>query len=644
MINHRSKINILLSATLAVGMLSTAQTADAKTHSNVARVRLHGRISRAVVHADELMRQNKYEQAEAYYHDALNRDKNDLQARIGLANAYTKEFKLDRADEEFNKALQIDPKNSFAHAGKAQILLGRLQSSAGEYYKNKAGILTQAEAEANQAVSADQNSPEAHYTMAMVMKDQGRLDQAENELNNAIRLDKKYSDGFAGLGLVQLQKADLAGAIGNFRQAIALNTGNSTAHYGLGRAYLQQGQADAAIKELNTSLYQFRNSAPVHYELGKAYESQGNTVAAIKEFQESIRIKPENAAPYLHIADARENRGDIEHAVAELRSGLELMPNNPELLLRIANDNLRLEKVDDAISDYQKVLAIAPRSSVAADGLTRAFYLKAQKETTGAFIASNDYEEAEHTIDRAVAMNPGNLQLRLAQAKLRSLSGKQIDLSQVGTPTNDGERVAYAEALLAQNRFHEADEQMAMLINNTNSTKQVLALADLALMIKDLDSAQHAYQKAATLPEGAERSKRGLDQVSKAREAARENLTMANDLSRKKQLASAIDKYHAAVFANPKNAEAREGLGNALERFSENPRDLREAAVQYKAFLALMPNLPQKDQEHFTRRIAHLEERATKRDAEIASGKHGMLASIKQTFQPKTGTPGMPTR
>ncbi len=627
---YRWKTNVAFATTLMVGISAGTTGAYARTHTGHHRVSLQGQITRQVLQADELLKNNKFDQAEALYHDALNKNNTDVSARVGLAMVYAKTFKLDRADEEFNKVLQEDPQNPSAHCGKAIIAVNRLQSSSTTITKSKAAALAQAEAECNEALKLDAKSPEANYTLGMVLQEEGQYDRAQAAFQQAIQSDKNISDAYTGLGMLGLRRNDMADAMTNFKQAIAINTGNSTAHYGMGKAYLAQGQVDDAIRELNTSLYQFRNSAPVHFELGRAYETQGNLVGAVQQYQEAVRIKPEIAAPYVHIADIRENRGDIELAISELRSGLEVVPNNAELLLRVANDNLRLEKVDDAIKDYEKVMNIAPRSTVAAEGLTRAFYLKAQRESTGAFFASNDYQNAEQSIDKAVRMNPNNLELRLAQAKLESLAGKTPDLKAIGAPQNDGERIAYAEALLAQNKFKESQEQMNYLISNTSAPKQVLALGDLAFMIKDLDSAQQAFQKAAAMPEAAERAKRGEDQVAKAREKTRESLNMANDLARKKQLASAVDKYHEAIFSNPRNAEARYGLAAALERlYPSDPKQLRECSTQYRAFLALAPSTPAKDQERIEKHIGKLDQKATKLEAEMAAGpRKGLIAKL----------------
>ena len=176
-----------------------------------------------------------------------------------------------------------------------------------------------------------------------------------------------------------------------------------------------------------------------------------------------------------------------------------------------------------------------------------------------------------------------------------------MDLASIGTPTNDGERVAYAEALLAQNKFADADKEMATVIANAADTKQTFAVGDLALMIKDLPSAEAAYKKASGMPGGEERAKRGLNLVAKQKDVARQELTLGDDLSRRSQLASAIDKYHASIYDNPKIADSRMGIGKTLERLKpEASKDLKEAVVQYKAYMALTPSMPPKEAEKLT--------------------------------------------
>lgn len=581
-----------------------------------------GRVSQSVAAADRLMMKGKYAEAQKYYQAALKRNPRDTNANIGFGMALAKQFKLDGAEEQFKKALARDPNNPGAHAGKALVMLNRLQSSSNTIRKNRENVLKEAEAEAQQALDADVQTPEAHYVMGMIYKEQGRLPEAVAEFKKSIQLDSRYSDGYTGTGMVQLAQSNPGAASSNFQKAIQLNSGDWTAHYGMGQSLLDQGKIDAALKELNIAQYQFPNSWPVRLALGTAFERQGNTVAAVREYQESIRIKPENPAAYLGVSNIREVRGDLELSIAELRSGIELMPNNAELHMRVGEQSLRVEKIDDAIKSFETALNLNPGNARAADGLTTAYYLKAQKDTTGGYFGDNDFDNALTMIDRAVQMNPNDIKLRLAQAKLRSLAGDDIDLSTVGTPQNDGDRISYAQALMAQNKFAEADQEIQTVLLHTSNPKQVFSLADLSLMLHDFNNAEAAYKKASTLPGGAERARRGLAQVAKQREVARKNLTLATDLARKRMTGSAVDEFHEAVFTNPKSAEARLGLAKALESVSKpTPVILREAAFQYRAYVALSPTMAAKEQEKFLSKAEKLDLKAGKRERRMANNR-----------------------
>lgn len=624
-------MGILAAATVAVGGPTTWMGASAETQiaaadgRQVSKTRLKGRVEREIMQAEELMGKRDYEQAAEVYHNFIQKNTKNATAIAGYGLALGKQFKLDAAEEQCNKALALDGANANAHIGKALVTLNRLQSSNVEYMKMKDSMLKQAENECRQALTTDPYSPDGHYYLAQALKEQGRLDEAVNEYKEAIKSDDKMSEAYAGLGLVKLTQGSTAEAISAFQSAIRNHSGNATAHYGLGRAYLTQGMLNDAYNELNTAMAQYNQqhirSGPVNLAMGDVLNAQGNINGALKFYRESIQIKAETPDAYMRVADIRDARGDIELAISELRGGLEAMPNNMDLHQRIGDESLKLEKLDDAMKEYQTILNSNPSNAAAAKGITRCYYLKSQKEAGGAFLVSNEYESAKAMMEKAIQLNPNDMELRLAAAKLRSLSGETIDLNSIGTPRTDGERIAYAEACLAQNRFKDAQEQMNTVIASANDAKQTFAVADLALMIRDLDSAEAAYRKANSYTGAQERAKRGGDLVAKAREKARQDLTLADDLSKRKQLASAIDKYHDAIFDNPKTAQARMGVASALEGYKpEKAPYFREAATQLKAFIALTPDLPPKELEKITKRIAKDEERAYKIEQKAKKG------------------------
>ncbi len=653
----------LIGICLSIGLLSTAASAIGATTNGAtstsdlpAKKLFKGRINYQLAKAEQLLLDRRYDEATKVFKQQIKRNPKNSDALAGLGMALSMQFKLDGANEQFDKALAVNPNNPVAHVGKAMTILNRLQSSDQTVINSREGLLTQAESEANLAIQEDPGSPLAHYTLGQVHKEQGRLPEAYNDYKNAVGSDPQFSPGYTGMGQIELKDGRLAEADTNLRRSILLNSNNPTAHFALGEVLLQQNMPDAAIKELNIALYQFRNAAPVHLALGKAYEAQGNisaalkyyeraalikpelkeayarqsalhvklgnqcqvkgdTVGALKEYKQALLIDPYNTEPYLKMADMRETRGDLELAVAEMRSGLELNPNEATLRRRVAENLLKLDKYDDAIRDFNSALSSNPGDTAAVNGLTRALYLKSQKETQGAFAFSNDFESALTTLDKAIQLHPNDMQLRLAAAKIRSLSGKPVDLAKVGQPTNDPERIAYAEALLAQNKFDESATQMKDVISHTNEAADLLAVADLALMIKDYDSARAAYEKARTAG-AVERANRGLSAIEKSRGEATRYATLGTDLSKKKQLASAVDHLRLAIADDPRMPSARLTLADTEQRWSPKaPPVLRDSARQYKAYLDLSPSLPPKEVAKINKKITRLQLKADKIEA-----------------------------
>jgi tetratricopeptide (TPR) repeat protein len=256
---------------------------------------------------------------------------------------------------------------------------------------------------------------------------------------------------------------------------------------------------------------------------------------------------------------------------------------------------------------------MSPNNPQAVKGLSQSLYIKAQKAAAGALLASNDYESALKSLDDAMKLNPNDMELRLAQAKLMSLAGTKLDLSKVGEPKNDGERMAYAEALMAQGDFQKATAMVAEVVSRVSDPKQTLAVADLAVMIDDLDNAEAAYKKAQSAGANADRVERGLAQVAKLRQQALDDVKVAGELMKKKQHGGAAERYRDAISVNPKLAEARLGLAQTLEKTPKPTASvLSEAAQQYRNYLALKSDLPEKDRQKMLLQADKLSSKAAK--------------------------------
>lgn len=611
-----------------------------------------GKITHSVAKGQNLFMERKYAEAAALFKQEINRNSKDTEAYAGLGMSLAMQFKLDGAEKEFERALALNPNSAVAQAGKALVLLNRLQSSNQEIIDKRDAMLKESAQLASDSVTNDPYLQLGHFVLGKVLLEQGNTMEAYKSFQNALDADPQYSPALTGLGQIDWKEGRLDQAADNLSKAIALNSGNSTAHYVLGEVLLQKGAVGAAIKELNISLYQHPNSAPVRLALGRAYESQGNneaalkqyeraalikpelkdantlmaklhiklgeqemnkgtTVGALKEFKQAVLIDPLNPAPYLAMAKLREKRGDLDLAISELKSGLELIPEDISLHKRVAEHSLKLGRIDDAIVEYEKVLQ-SSSDGACIHGLTQALYIKAQGQSQDSFFASNDYEDAEKTLNRAIKLRPNDLRLHLAQAKLRSMAGRPVDLSAIGTPKTVPEKIAYSEALLAQNRFEESAQEMKTVINQLTSAKDAVAVAEISMLNMDHESADAAFKKAAELG-SKERAEYGLAAVKRLRNTAQHRLNLAADLAKKRQMNSALDTYRDAVVADPKLPAARLGLARVEEKIAPaSVEGLRDAATQYLCYLDLTKGIPEKERTRLTKHAQNLKAKAAK--------------------------------
>jgi tetratricopeptide (TPR) repeat protein len=205
------------------------------------------------------------------------------------------------------------------------------------------------------------------------------------------------------------------------------------------------------------------------------------------------------------------------------------------------------------------------------------------------------------------------MELRLAKAKLSSLSGITADPTKIVQPTNDGDRIGYAEALMGAGSFKAANDQLTAVINDQTDAKQAYAVGDIASMMKSLESAEAAYKKGIALGGAPDRGQRGLAKVAQLRQTAQDTLKIANELAKKKQWDGAIAKYREALSYSPTLPDARFGLAEALEK---GPKDsvptLSESAQQYQYYLALANDLTAKDREKLTDLIEKLNDKVAK--------------------------------
>ena len=180
----------------------------------------HNSVDDLVGKGDADLQANKPADAEAAYTEAEKAAPNDPRVHMALANLYSVQHKLQPAQTEYMKVIDLDPKNAPAHVALGNFYLDQQQLREAEeqyraaialdpahssYYLQLADVLNRegrpadAEAEIRTAIGLSPSNAQAHLSLSNLLQSQpGRQAEADAELSTARILDPRLAEAPAG--------------------------------------------------------------------------------------------------------------------------------------------------------------------------------------------------------------------------------------------------------------------------------------------------------------------------------------------------------------------------------------------------------------------------------------------------------------
>jgi tetratricopeptide (TPR) repeat protein len=104
------------------------------------------------------------------------------------------------------------------------------------------------------AIELDPTNGKAHYALGFVFNEQNQVDRALESFKKAINIDPRDAKAHYGLGYVYDEKGLYDEAIVEFKKAIELNPNEARAHYNLGVIYEKKGMKEEAMDSFYWSL------------------------------------------------------------------------------------------------------------------------------------------------------------------------------------------------------------------------------------------------------------------------------------------------------------------------------------------------------------------------------------------------------
>lgn len=279
----------------------------------------------------------------------------DVKVHNNLGFAFAKKGLFDESIKAYENALKIDPDSAITH------------NNIGVSYKEM-GQLDKAINSFKKAVQINNNYGPGHFNLAVAYEENGLLDEAINEYKHALRLKPNNILAMYRLGDILINKGSLDEGIsilsellrisaleefdgldidsteGSFsvlnEQIRKMKTGlqfNSLNRLGI--VFLEMGQIDEAIKRFDLAVDYRYYDANAHNNLGCAYYKKGMFYEAENEFKTAIRLDPNLAEAHNSLAIIYFNKGAYEKAIQGFKEAIRLRPDHVD-----AHKNLELIK------------------------------------------------------------------------------------------------------------------------------------------------------------------------------------------------------------------------------------------------------------------------------------------------------------
>lgn len=447
----------------------------------------------------------------ALYHlgEAARQAPNDAGVMVGLAEVYQGQGQLDRAQDEYRRALVADPSSEQACLGLAQLYLQKQEQDKALDLLKKAAV-------------ANPRSSRIHLLLADIYDKKGDAKQAEYERLLGGKKSETISEALPQaegivLGDQLAAKGEIERAAEAYRSVLKTLPDAVQPFERLGALYFKAGRDGEAITAYREASYRHSENPEVHYNLGQLYEKRNQLDEAVVSYKRAVEKKSDFAEARLKLADIRMARGNTQEAIEQYTQFLKLKPESADIHLKLARIFVKNKELAKAEESYTTVLKLAPDNP------------EAHRELAAVYRAKDAGDKAVEHYKRALELAKNDAESRNALVTIY-VKNKQYDELTV--------------------LLKEAAE---LAPDDPNNHYRLGLVYDFR---KEYDSAITSYKKAVELKGDHARALHSLGRV----------------YMKTGRLAEAREALEAAKQADPNLVETSVLLNNIRDDFNPTPR------------------------------------------------------------------------
>ncbi len=347
----------------------------------------------AMILANLLLESSDPEKAEEIYREGMSRSPDDTIMRYNLGLALIRQNKLDEAELEFNRLVEMFPSDplavrALAYLGQIAFLKNRPEQAV-QYYRRAIGLApdearyhynlgvvllrmrdNQGALEAfDNALKAGGSDADVFQNLALAYERLNEPTLAAKALERALLINPQSVEGLFQLGDLYHRQKDLLRAAENYRKIVNITPGDTNtkeALIRLGRVYREMERYQDSADVLGRAVTLSPNEGQVLYELGLTYRMGNRFDDAVAVWRKALQngVKLERADERtirLALGDSYRAKGAYDLAINEYRQvearnrEAPVVEDDAELHLRLGALYRDLKDAGKASEYYRRV-------------------------------------------------------------------------------------------------------------------------------------------------------------------------------------------------------------------------------------------------------------------------------------------------
>ena len=329
------------------------------------RVNAEDRVESELDNANDDRDQRRFEKAEKRYLAVLKARPREWRAAYGLGNVYADQQLWEKAEQFYNKASTLNPKNAEIFIALGYILLQPRTRG------NDASSLLRAEQVARRALTLEKTNAAANDLLGLALEQRGILSmEAEDAFRVAIAQEPTLAVTYVHLGRFLGKKNRMEESSALYRKAISL-AGEQDADTAILVAYELQAEQrwEDSLPLLEYALGKDKNNPAALMLRGRSYSATGRYEDAVESYKLALSKVPKTFTPHYLLGSVYQRLGQLGEAEKEFNDAFKYAADSEKVSLAgyygfggVGDAYIGAGRVADAVRLYERAVSCDPKN------------------------------------------------------------------------------------------------------------------------------------------------------------------------------------------------------------------------------------------------------------------------------------------